>query len=170
MGTTQTYGLRYQELTDPPDGAAVGQDLAEDVETELVRVDADLATLLPVTSWATYTPNWTNAGTGTFTTRTGRWRRIGPKTVAFTIFVIINAAGSGAGEVETSLPTSPARTTRQTFAGHHQSGNNGHLQAVTFTGGVGTAVDRILLDGTNLLGSDLTAGALFTISGVYEEA
>lgn len=42
-GITPTYGLRYPELVDPPDGAALGKNLADDVEAELVRVDASLA-------------------------------------------------------------------------------------------------------------------------------
>lgn len=44
MGTTPTYGLRYQELGDLPNGAALGADLATDVEAELERIDADAAT------------------------------------------------------------------------------------------------------------------------------
>lgn len=39
-GITPTYGLRYAELADPPDGAALGKNLADDVEAELARVDA----------------------------------------------------------------------------------------------------------------------------------
>lgn len=35
-GTTTTYGLRYQLAADPPDGAALGKDLAEDVEALLL--------------------------------------------------------------------------------------------------------------------------------------
>lgn len=34
-GTTARYGFPYQEGTDPPDGASLGQDLAESVETSL---------------------------------------------------------------------------------------------------------------------------------------
>jgi hypothetical protein len=43
MGTTGTYGLRYQELGDAPDGPNLGKNLAEDVEAELVRMDAAAA-------------------------------------------------------------------------------------------------------------------------------
>ena len=43
MGATSTYGLPYQDMSDAPDGAALGQNLAEAVETELVRVDAAAA-------------------------------------------------------------------------------------------------------------------------------
>jgi hypothetical protein len=43
--TTPVYALPYQSLTDPPDGAALGEDLALAVEAELSRIDADIATL-----------------------------------------------------------------------------------------------------------------------------
>lgn len=42
-GSTPTYGLTYQELGDAPNGAGVGENLAEDVEAELVRIDSDVA-------------------------------------------------------------------------------------------------------------------------------
>lgn len=44
-GSTPTYGLRYLELGDAPNIAKVGKDLAEDVEGELARVDADTTSL-----------------------------------------------------------------------------------------------------------------------------
>jgi hypothetical protein len=37
--TTTRYGFPFQEATDPPDGAAVGQDLAEAVDTALGSVE-----------------------------------------------------------------------------------------------------------------------------------
>lgn len=40
MGTTPTYGLRYQELTDPPHGPDLGKNLATDVEAQIARLDA----------------------------------------------------------------------------------------------------------------------------------
>lgn len=45
MPTTPIYALPYQSLTDPPDGPSLGQDLAEAVETELDRIDDDVAAL-----------------------------------------------------------------------------------------------------------------------------
>lgn len=176
MPSTPTYGLRYQDLSEPPDGASLGKNLAEDVEAELLRIDNDLSALKPVTSWASYTPNWSGAGSATFSTRTGRWRRIGPKTVVFSIYVVIGNAGSGSDPVSTSLPTAPSRAIRWTFPGHAQS-SGAMLQAVTFTGSTGTVVDRILYarpgaspELANLTGADCTSGRLFTISGIYEEA
>jgi hypothetical protein len=41
-GSTAVYGLRWQDLLDPPDGPNLGKHLAEDVEDELVRIDAVL--------------------------------------------------------------------------------------------------------------------------------
>lgn len=42
---TPVYGLRYQELGDAPDGPSLGEDLATDVETELIRIDAAVAAI-----------------------------------------------------------------------------------------------------------------------------
>jgi hypothetical protein len=39
VATTPTYALRYQVAGDPPDGAALGLNLATDVEAQIVRVD-----------------------------------------------------------------------------------------------------------------------------------
>lgn len=43
MASTSVYALPFQALTDPPNGAGLGQDLAEAVETELARIDAEIA-------------------------------------------------------------------------------------------------------------------------------
>jgi hypothetical protein len=43
--TTPTYALRYLALTDAPDIPKVGKDLAEDVEAQLVRIDAAVLAL-----------------------------------------------------------------------------------------------------------------------------
>src|SRR5688572_18584145 len=43
MPTTPTYGLPYPQLSDPPDGPAQFQALADEVEVELTRVDARIA-------------------------------------------------------------------------------------------------------------------------------
>jgi hypothetical protein len=54
MGTTPTYGLRYEDLGDPPDGAALGQHLAEDVEAQLTRMDT-VSSMQVFTANGTYT-------------------------------------------------------------------------------------------------------------------
>lgn len=42
---TPIYGFPYQELSDPPHGPNLGQDLATAVETEIDRIDTDIADL-----------------------------------------------------------------------------------------------------------------------------
>lgn len=49
-GSTPTYALPYQLLSDAPDGSALGQNLAEAVETELARIDAAANTAAPFVS------------------------------------------------------------------------------------------------------------------------
>ena len=176
MATTPIYGLRYQELSDTPDGAALGRDLAEDVEAQLVRVDNVLAQLTPVTQVGTYTPTVTGGGTATFSTRTGLWVRFHPRLVWFTAYFVVDTAGSGSTAVGFTLPTAPTRVVRQTFGGHAES-PGGALRAVTFTGGSGNTVDRILYvrpggspEIANLTGQDLMAGRILTITGTYVEA
>lgn len=39
MGNTPVYGWPYHELTDPPDGAALGKNLAEAIEASVSRID-----------------------------------------------------------------------------------------------------------------------------------
>ena len=43
--STPTYGLRYQEVGDSPNGAVGLQNLATDVETALTAIDAKIATI-----------------------------------------------------------------------------------------------------------------------------
>lgn len=180
MATTPIYGLRYQTLADAPDGAALGKNLAEDVESELQRIDNEVNALQPTTAWATYLPNVFGAGSGTFTTRSGRWRRIGPKTVAFSVHFVMATDGSGALNVNIGLPSEPARTIRQTFSGYSEM-PGAVLQAICYTtaeGGTGVGTDRIIVVNSSITGNlngssgnaPLTAGQEITISGVYEEA
>ena len=67
--TTPIYGLRYLELGDAPDLAAATENLATDVETELVRIDADVAAITGLThtvgsSTATFTSTSTTFVSG----------------------------------------------------------------------------------------------------------
>lgn len=181
MPTTPTYGLPYPALTDPPDGPSQFEGLASAVEAELERIDADVATLKPITNWASYTPTVTGGGSASYATRAGRWRRIGPKTVAFNVYIKVGGSdGTGSANVVFSLPTTPSRTIRQAFTGHSE-GPGADLQAIVYdtaSGGSGSSVDRILYNNAsstgNLNGSagtaPLKAGQEITFSGIYEEA
>lgn len=48
MPVTPIYSLPYQALSDPPDGAGLGEDLALAVEDELARIDGATVLYLPV--------------------------------------------------------------------------------------------------------------------------
>lgn len=132
------------------------------------------------TTWQTYTPTVAGHGTGTFTSRTGYYYKIG-KLVYFTADIVMNAAGTGASTVTVTAPSSIYRGTRQAIPCHAQSTTtsgavmNGH--AVSLTTGTGAVIDRISVsnDGTSnrdniLTGANLLAGAQITISGHYREA
>jgi hypothetical protein len=53
MPVTAIYSLPYQALSDPPDGAGLGEDLSLAVEAELVRIDAAVVGYLPAANIAT---------------------------------------------------------------------------------------------------------------------
>lgn len=129
----------------------------------------------------TFTPTVGNDGTATYSTKSGWWYRIG--TMRFVnIYLVVNAAGSGAGIVTVSVPFTVDRTNRQTLTMHTESTgpNLSHIgdgQCVFFTGGSGGVADRLRTssnDGTNrdvnLTGADLLAGSIITIQGWLREA
>lgn len=123
------------------------------------------------TDWDTWTPTIGGGGTATFSAG-GRWRRIGEKTVTFTVNLSVTGVGSGAAPLSFTLPTPPARSRRWIFVGGHELGGirNG-LYGVTFTSGTGNVVDRLRYNGsTNLTGADMTVGMLIQFTGTYEEA
>jgi hypothetical protein len=98
------------------------------------------------------------------------------------IYLVINAAGSGAATVSVDMPSNVHRSLRQTITMHTEStGPNGtHIgngQCVFFTTGTGATSDRLRTssnDATNrdlnITGADLLAGGLITIQGWYREA
>lgn len=124
----------------------------------------------------TFTPTVGNAGTATFSTRTGYWIRVG-NMYFVNMALVVNAAGSGAGIVSVTVPFNVDRTIRQAITMHCESvGPNGsHIgdgECVFFTGGTGGVADRLRNssnDGTNrdsnLTGADLLAGGIITIQG-----
>lgn len=124
-------------------------------------------------AFTTYTPVVTNGGTVTWTTRTGRWQRVG-KMIYFNAYLNVNAAGSGAGILTITGPVDIARTTRQSVAVHLDNvtaAREGTGIVLAFDSGSGSAFDRIRgRDNVNLTGADLLAGAHITVEGWYREA
>jgi hypothetical protein len=128
-----------------------------------------------------YTPVVTNGGSATFTTKTGIFVMVGPLTW-INVDITIGTAGSGAGVVTISMPTTPDRTQRQVVTMHTESiGANGNAishigggEAVFLAGGSGAATDRLRTDEgsttareNNILGADLLTGGHITIQGFY---
>jgi hypothetical protein len=56
-----------------------------------------------VGEWQSYTPTLTNLGTATFTTSTWKYRRVGTD-IEISGYFLVNAAGSGAGNITIPLP------------------------------------------------------------------
>lgn len=65
MPTTPTYALRYQGLADPPHGPNLGQNLAEDVEAQIARLDGLIAAVPKLIAWQRRTTSTTPAATTT---------------------------------------------------------------------------------------------------------
>lgn len=132
------------------------------------------------TGYQTYTPVFTGHGSATFSTLTGRWKRISYKTVHFIAYWVVSTAGSGTQNVTITAPTAIDRVVRQSVMGHIEGAATPslrHVAAVSFTGGSGAVFDRIRFDSggstnglNNLTGADLASGMLGVIQGIYMEA
>jgi hypothetical protein len=197
---TPIYALPFEQY--PPDqpgitlhGGTSGLNpiLAEEVENELVRIDNDISVanddiaelqsiVQPGVGWNIFTPTIINDGTATYSTRTGRWRRIGVLTVHLIIYFVCDGDGSGGAtplNVSTSAPPIN-RATRQMIplsiegASGGGGGNRmGHL--LSLTGGTSATWDRVRWqDGVdshldNMVGQDIDAGMIFVAQGTYQE-
>jgi hypothetical protein len=93
MPTTPVYGLPYQALTDIPHGAALGRNLADAVEDELVRIDAGTAARLQLAQMAVVSV-LINPVANTVTSAAVVWG----KTLSGTVYAVVTA--------ETALPGS----------------------------------------------------------------
>lgn len=141
----------------------------------IVDVDGNLkANNFDATNWASFTPTWGGTGAATFSSRTGRWKRIAQKTVSFRVYLKVGVAGTSVGaDVNFQLPTTPNRAVEHVFHGRSR-GPGFLLEASAFSGGSSTTVNEIAMvnsaDTHNLRGDDLEAGMEIIISGIYEEA
>ncbi|MFF8495216.1 hypothetical protein ACF06O_30825 [Streptomyces albidoflavus] len=125
------------------------------------------------TSWQTYTPVITGAGSATFNIRDGWWYRLG-KLVFVQTYFTVNAAGSGTANVTFSLPVTPFRSSRrQNIPGGVRDGSvtaGGPMAALTFAGGSGPSIDRIVDSaGVDVQGARLTAGSIWCFQGWIRE-
>lgn len=133
-------------------------------------------------SATTFTPTIVNAGSATWSTRTGRYVRLGPL-YHVRVDLVASAAGSGATLPGVTMPFAVDRSTRQILALHAEtvtvSGGTGAAtirngQAVFFSsaeGGTGSTSDRWRVDDSdgdganNLQGVDIRPGSKITLEG-----
>ena len=192
MPTTTPDGLPYETLDDGEPtrtlngGRSGTADIlaikAQEALTDLRAAVQQLQDVVqPTTGWTIYEPTVTNAGSATFSTRTGRWRRIGFLTVHHIIFLVVSGDGSGSSTVQVDAPIPINRATRQTcimsIEGASGGGGGNRLgYAISFIGGSPLERwDRLRFpDGAdshldNMVGSDLVSGMIITIQGTYQE-
>lgn len=146
---------------------AVGVESQTDVEItgQITSYDDDLFT--------TYTPSVTGGGAATFSTRTGWWTRVG-KMIYFSVYFVVNTAGSGTNPVLFTGPVPIFRTSvRQQVSGGIRDGGvagAGPVTALAFGSGTGATFDRIVNSaGTDVTGALLTSGSVWTFEGWYRE-
>lgn len=194
LGTTSTF--RVEPTNTAFDGLAVNLPTATAGDLLNLRVNNAIQAAMDSSGQfriyggnvpTTYTPNVTNGGSVTWTTRTASWWRIG-KMVFVKMYFVVNAAGSGTSTFTVELPTTPDRTVRQVLTMHTESIGSGgnassHIgggEAVFFTtgqGGSGVVSDRLRNDEgsstsreNNIQGVDLLSTGTITIQGWYQEA
>lgn len=180
IGSGPYHGaVRYRQDTDTLE-VWDGSQWAGLSSTEVYSYLAETTQSGNVLGYHTYTPTVSGDGGASFSTQTGRWKRIAPQTISFIMYFVVSGDGSGSNNVQFDAPTDITRSTRQTALVQISaaSGTPGVRIAAlsSFTGGSGATWDRVYWqDGsstgglTNLHGSDLVSGMLITCQGVYRE-
>lgn len=135
MGTTPVYGWPFQGLTDPPDGADLGESLALAIEATVAAMAAQIATLqTDVTAlqtatadtgsaWVSYTPTWTsltgvNPTVASHNLTGSRYKRIDATLAVAEISIIFGGSGYGTGVYAFGLPFAAAASGAGVGAGH----------------------------------------------------
>lgn len=149
-----------------------------------MRITADRLQQGDPTDILTYVPTVTNGGTVTFNSQIGYYS-ITDLWVDVSVYLTVNAAGSGTGTLMVDMPTPVDRTQRQVLVVHSESNGTGTAgqgseltsairggECIFFTGGSGARSDRIRVDlgagnEANMQGSNLLAGGLLAIEGRY---
>jgi hypothetical protein len=140
--------------------------------TEFQVDSTGTATTYANNTWQTYTPVMTGAGSATWSSVTGYWRRLGDW-IDMRAYFVFSGAGSGTTPVSVTAPTSIDRTTRQFVMCQLEqvvAGSAGWGAVVAFQSGSGNVFDRVRNPGnSNLTGADFTATSLVTVQGWYRQ-
>lgn len=135
MGTTPVYGWPFQALTDPPNGADLGEDLALAIEATVAAqaalvatLQSQVAALQTVTTdlgsnWVTYAPTWTsltgvNPTVASHDLTGSRYKRIDANLAVAEIVITFGSSGYGTGVYAFGLPFTAASAGHAAGAGH----------------------------------------------------
>jgi hypothetical protein len=132
-------------------------------------------------AWTAYTPTTSGFGTGTFTTRAGRYKYIAEKTIAIRIDIIMATNGTGTSNIAVGLPATPSRAgVEQNIVGRFDDGANTWYAGVgsVLSIGSGAQIDRVRFpltggsaaDLDSYRGQDIDAGQAFHLTGILELA
>lgn len=147
----------------------------------VLTVTGDLA--VTTTTWTSYVPTVSNAGTATWAQRLGWYKKLG-KIVFLEVYLAASAAGSGTTGLTVSLPSTPYRdgggagTTQQLIPARAQAvaaGTNSSVSGascgVVLQSGSGAVLDQ-LRGPTDIVmrGEQIGATTMITIQGWYREA
>jgi hypothetical protein len=127
--------------------------------------------------WAGFTPGILNAGTISWTTRSGHYKWVGEHTACFQIQLVVNTVTGDTNPMGVDLPFDMNRSYRQVGVASFENGTNirnGHWVTNT-TGGDASMIDRVRIAGTTLIGrneiwstSMFNAGDTIQLSGLVE--
>lgn len=148
--TTPVYGIPYELISDPPDGADLGESGFLAVEDELVRIDAfadamdtrldavitESAGTAPIaTAWTDWTVPWTAAssnptlGNGTIT---GRYKIVGKTCWYWFSINIGSTTNAGSGVYNFGLPNAATAKSSATQSSMGFRDNSAATQSVGF--------------------------------------
>lgn len=154
---------------------------AVDMDADTVNVHADMTIDGQITSYdgntfPAYVPSISGGGAATFSTIDGWYQRLG-KMIYVYVYFVVGTAGSGATNVQITLPVAPWRGStnrRQSVPGAVRDGGvvaPGPLAGIVFAGGAGATINRVVdSSGADVKGAALTAGSIWTFEGWYREA
>jgi hypothetical protein len=143
-----------------------------------IYLGADIQLSGNINGWGSWVPTWTGIGTATWSTNAAYYKNLGDL-YFFKLMAVVNAAGSGATAISFTLPVAPDRSIRQIFDAYYETAAGNFLtgNAITFTGGTGTVVDRVRVQDAgaankvvNIVGSNLTSTSILSISGWFRKA
>jgi hypothetical protein len=152
--------------------------MAYETDNDVLRVYSGFAwRFVSDAGWKTFTPGIANAGTITWSTRTGRYKQLGEHTYAFHIWLVVNTVTGDNNPMGVDLPFDMIRTYRMIGVANFENGTNirnGHWVTNT-TGSDASLIDRVRIASTTLTGRNdiwstnlFAAGDTMQLSGVVE--